>query len=49
MSEPKVGEYLFAARLISTEARSKRPEAPGWWTSAFSLAVATSFLFFLLM
>jgi hypothetical protein len=49
MSEPKIGEYLLASRLLSTEARSKRPEAPAWWTSVFTTAVLTAFLFFLLM
>jgi len=49
MSEPKVGEYLFAARLLATEAKSRRPEAPSWFTSAFGIAALTSFLFFLLM
>ncbi|MBU6155478.1 MAG: hypothetical protein KJS87_00980 [Alphaproteobacteria bacterium] len=49
MSEPKVGEYLLAVRLLSTEARSRRQEAPSWWPTVFTTAVLTAFLFFLLM
>lgn len=49
MSEPKLGEYLLAARLLSTEARSRRNEPPAWWTTAFTTVVLATFLFFLLM
>jgi hypothetical protein len=49
MPEPKLGDFLLAERLISTEARSRRAEAPAWFVTLFSVAVMTSFLFFLLM
>lgn len=49
MSEPKVGEYLFAAKLLATEARSRKHDAPTWWPPVFSIAVVTAFLYFLLM
>ena len=49
MSEPKLGEHLLAARLLSTEARSRRHEPPGWWTTVFTTVVLATFLFFLLM
>jgi hypothetical protein len=49
MIEPTPGQYLFAVRLLSTEVRSRRLQAPAWWNTFFNLAVATSFAFFFFM
>jgi len=49
MREPTSGEQLFAERLFATERKSGRLDAPAWWPQVFSLAVATTFLFFLFM
>lgn len=49
MIQPTPGQYLFAVRLLSTEARSRRLQAPAWWNTFFNFAVVTSFVFFLFM